>query len=85
MKLLRSFLLVLAFVISGTALAEKLNINTADVDHIAAGMTGVGESKAKAIVEYRKQHGKFKSIEDLTEVKGIGDSTVKKNRDNLTL
>ena len=36
MNLLRSFFLVLAFAISGTALAEKLNINTADVDRIAA-------------------------------------------------
>jgi len=48
-------------------------------------MTGIGESKAKAIVKYRSSHGKFKSIEDLENVDGIGIKTVEKNKANITL
>ena len=40
-------------------------------------------SKAKAIVEYREKHGPFKSPEDLSLVKGIGDRTVELNRANI--
>lgn len=85
MNLLRSIFLICSLIASANVLAEKLNINTADADHIAAEMTGVGENKAKAIVEYRKQHGNFKSIDELARVKGIGEKTVEKNRDNLAL
>ena len=48
-------------------------------------MTGIGESKAKAIVEYRNSHGKFKSVQDLENVDGIGSKTVEKNKANITL
>ena len=46
---------------------------------IAAELKGVGLSKARAIVEYRKKHGPFKNPEDLSLVKGIGDRTVEMN------
>jgi len=48
-------------------------------------MTGIGESKAKAIVEYRKTHGNFKSIQELENVDGIGLKTVEKNKDKISL
>jgi len=48
-------------------------------------MTGIGESKAKAIVDYRSSHGKFKSVQDLENVDGIGSKTVEKNKDKITL
>ena len=70
---------------STAAFAGKININSASAEQIAATMTGVGESKAKAIVEYRSSHGKFKSIQDLENVVGIGNKTVEKNKDKITL
>ena len=85
MKLLQSLLLSLCLLVSTAALAEKVNINTASAEQIASAMTGVGESKAKAIVEYRNQHGKFKSIQDLEYVDGIGEKTIEKNSHKLTM
>ncbi len=48
-------------------------------------LSGVGESKAQAIVEYRLKNGPFKKIEDIKNVPGIGDSIYEKIKDNLTL
>ena len=64
--------------------AAKVSINKADVDTLAS-LTGVGLAKAEAIIAYRKAHGGFKSIEQLAEVKGIGEATIAKNRSRLTL
>ena len=85
MKLLQSLILGLSLVLSTAAYAEKVNINTATAEQIASAMTGVGESKAQAIVEYREQHGKFKSIQDLEYVDGIGEKTIEKNSHKLTM
>ena len=60
--------------------AEKVNINTADAATIAENLKGIGEAKAKAIIEYRKANGGFKSVDELTAVKGIGEKTVDANR-----
>lgn len=49
-----------------------VNINTASVEELQT-ISGIGESKAKSIVEYRKNNGLFKSIEDIKNVEGIGD------------
>ncbi|MFQ5982452.1 MAG: ComEA family DNA-binding protein, partial [Woeseiaceae bacterium] len=62
------------------AFAGPVNINTADAETISAELQGVGLSKAMAIVDYRKAHGPFKSVDDLTLVKGIGERTVEINR-----
>ncbi len=64
--------------------AAKVSINKADVDALAS-LTGVGLAKAEAIIAYRKARGGFKSIEQLAEVKGIGEATIAKNRSRLTL
>lgn len=64
--------------------AGKVNINTADAKTLEA-LEGVGPSKAEAIVEYRKEHGPFKSLEALANVKGIGESVVKTNLERMTL
>lgn len=58
---------------------KKININKADAEQLAKMLKGVGLKKAQAIVDYRKQYGAFKSIDELTAVKGIGKKTVKKN------
>jgi len=70
---------------AASAQAEKVNINTASAEQISTTMTGIGENKAKAIVEYRKSHGKFKSVEELENVDGIGLKTVEKNKGKITL
>lgn len=84
--MMKGRMLVLALILlfaSGLAVAGPLDINSADAASIVATMKGVGMSKAEAIVEYRKAHGPFASIEDLTRVKGIGPATVERNRDHL--
>jgi len=65
------------------AFAGPVDINTAAAEPISTDLKGVGLTKAKAIVEYREKHGPFKSPEDLSLVKGIGDRTVEINRANI--
>lgn len=62
-----------------------LNINTATAAEIQDKLVGIGAKKAQAIVEYREKHGKFLSVEQLTEVSGIGKATLDKNRDRIIL
>jgi competence protein ComEA len=64
---------------------EQVNINAADAETIADVLVGVGDSKAKAIVEFREQNGPFTSVDQLTEVNGIGDSILSQNRERITL
>lgn len=71
--------------ISATLMAEPVNVNTASTEEIAAALNGIGESKARAIVEQREANGPFKSAEDLTVIKGIGPKTIEKNKDDIRL
>jgi competence protein ComEA len=63
----------------------RVNINTADAQTLAATLKGVGETRAMEIVRYREAYGPFASAEELTEVKGIGKSTLDMNREVITL
>ena len=65
------------------AFAGPVDINSADAETMSAELNGIGMTKAEAIVEYREKHGPFKSPEDLSLVKGIGDRTVELNRANI--
>jgi competence protein ComEA len=65
------------------SLAGPIDINTADAETISAELKGIGLSKAKAIVEYREKYGPFKTPDDLSLVKGIGERTVQINRPNI--
>ncbi|HEB49318.1 MAG TPA: ComEA family DNA-binding protein [Desulfobulbus sp.] len=67
-----------------TAALAKVNINTATAEELQA-INGIGQVRAEAIVKDRKQNGKFKSIDDLARVKGIGEKTVKKIKDEITI
>ena len=70
---------------TATALAEPVDINSADADTLARELHGVGPSKAAAIVEYREQHGPFSSIDALGAISGIGPRTLELNRDRISI
>lgn len=65
------------------ALAGPVDINTADAATIARELNGVGDSRARAIVEFREKNGRFASPEDVLKVSGIGPQVLKLNRDNI--
>lgn len=80
--LLAAAALSLAF--AGPAFAaETVDINTADAETIDRVLANVGPAKARAIVDYRDEHGPFKSADQLAQVKGIGLKTVEKNRERI--
>jgi competence protein ComEA len=60
-------------------LTGTVNVNTATTDELQL-LPGIGESRARAVVEMRKRRGGFKSINELTEVKGIGEAALAKLR-----
>lgn len=70
---------------AGIATAEPVDINCADAAALTAGLKGIGDAKAQAIVAYRTENGPFKSADDLEKVKGIGAKTIEANRANITL
>jgi len=63
---------------------QVVNINRADAKLMST-LNGIGLQKAKKIVQYRDENGKFKSIDDLTKVRGISEKTIEKNHDRLKL
>lgn len=70
--------------LASAAEPAKININTATAEELAA-LNGIGKAKAEAIVQHREQIGGFKSLEELTLVKGIGQATLEKNKAQLIL
>ncbi|NVK11845.1 MAG: ComEA family DNA-binding protein [Gammaproteobacteria bacterium] len=96
--LLTSFFLVFAFLSSPIVVALQpdaqpsavpeiliVDINSASAEEIATKLVGVGLVKARAIIAYRDEFGPFRVLDQLTEVKGIGDRTLELNRDRLRL
>lgn len=61
-----------------------ININTADVAELTK-LKGIGIKKAEAIIAWREANGDFKSVEQLIEVKGIGEATLMQNRENIRI
>ena len=62
----------------------KVNINTASLSELKT-LSGIGDAKANAIIEYRTKIGKFKSIEEVKNVSGISDSLYEKIKDLITI
>lgn len=63
---------------------ELIDINRADVSELMR-LNGIGPTKAQAIIQYREQHGPFRSKEEIMEVKGIGPATFDKMKDKIIL
>lgn len=61
-----------------------VNINTANL-HQLWNINGLGETKARAILKYREEHGNFTRVDDLVNVKGIGEKTLEKIRKYITV
>lgn len=62
----------------------KISLNKATKEELMT-LTGIGEAKAKDIINYRDKNGGFKTIEDLKKVNGIGDSIFAKIKENITV
>lgn len=85
MKLKTLSLVLIGWLMSVAVWASPVNVNQASATEIAAALNGVGQAKAEAIVAYRKAHGDFKSVEALSQVKGIGAKTIEKNKADILL
>ena len=85
--MLKRLILSAALLFSAFALqaAGPVDINTASAVTIAEGVNGIGATKAEAIVKYREKNGPFKSVDELGNVSGIGEATLKKIRDQVTV
>lgn len=62
------------------SVSQRININTASVEELMK-IPGIGESKAKRILEYRETNGKFESVEDIMNIKGIKENSFQKMKD----
>lgn len=70
---------------SAPALENGLvNLNTADIAALTT-LPGIGESRAKAIISYREQHGAFAQIEDIMKISGIKQAAFSKIKDKITV
>jgi len=63
--------------------AGEINLNTADAGTLARELDGIGNARAEAIVDYRKQHGSFLSADELLNVTGIGEYILEANRGRI--
>ena len=62
----------------------KVNLNTAD-EELLCTLPGIGESRAKSIIQYRQEHGNFQKVEDIMKVSGIKDGAYEKIKDLITV
>lgn len=63
---------------------NKISINTATLEELMM-LSGIGESKAQSIIDYRTKEGKFTSIEDIMNVNGIGEALFEKIKNDITV
>ncbi len=78
--LLAGLLMVPVVVVAG----DKVNINTANKEELCV-LNGIGSATAERIIEYREKVESFKSIEEITKVKGIGEKTFLKIKDSIVV
>lgn len=63
---------------------QRINLNTASVEELMT-LSGIGESKANSIIEYRTKVGKFQSIEELMNISGIGEAMFERVKNSVTI
>jgi len=66
------------------SVSGKVNINSATLEDLKT-LNGIGDSKAKSIIEYREKNGNFKSIEDIKNVTGIGEKMYEKIKEQIEI
>ena len=85
MKINTLLIAVLLFIMSFSASAEVVNLNKADASAFQYYLKGIGEKKAANIIAYRTENKEFQALEEIMEVKGIGEGIFKKIKDDLSL
>ena len=85
MNRVRIFLLslLLALCVPAATAAGPIDLNSADAATLARELRGVGEVRARAIVDHRRVNGPFRSVDELALVKGIGPRVIELNRSKL--
>jgi competence protein ComEA len=81
---MRQWLLALVLAMVSACAAAAVNLNTASKDELVA-LPGIGPAKAQAILDYRAQHGGFRSVEEVKDVKGIGAKRYERLKAELTV
>jgi competence protein ComEA len=77
-------LLAIAIALASQLACAALNLNTATREELVA-LSGIGPAKAQAIIDYRTQHGGFRSVDELMEVPGIGPAKFAELKDQVTV
>lgn len=80
----RLLLVLIAFFAMSSIAMAAVNLNSATKEELEA-VKGIGPAKAKAIIDYRKKNGSFKSVGDLKNVSGFGDKSVANIRSELSV
>lgn len=70
---------------TGLNSVKMINLNTATQDELVRELNGIGQAKAKSIIEYREKYGPFISINQIMEVSGVGPAIFEKNKDKLSI
>ena len=83
MKTITKLAAIAAITLASAVSAAPVNINTASAEEIAGALNGIGLVKAQAIVDYREAYGEFSRADEIVFVRGIGDSTYERNRDDI--
>lgn len=71
-----------SFASAGSNSNGKININTANETELDS-LPGIGPAKAVEIIKYREKNGKFKSVEEIKNIKGIGEASFEKLKDSI--
>lgn len=78
------WIITLALALASQLAVAAVNLNTATKDELVA-LSGIGPARAQAILDYRSQHGGFKSVDELKDVKGIGARRFEKLKADFTV
>jgi competence protein ComEA len=81
---MKKLILGIVFALFSLCAFAAVDINTATKEELQT-LSGIGPEKAQAIIDYRAQHGSFKSADDLQNVKGFGEKSVAKLGDSITV